>query len=222
MDSACAEVAAQAHARLRSLLRCRQFFSTPLLVQLYKSHILSFVESSTPAVYHAPNFFLSQIDRVQEVFLEELGISSDAALIEFNLAPLPVRRDIAMMGLLHRIAHNRAPPQFSKLVRLAAHEPFPRCLRPGGRHSMQFIDILDGTHSKMMGRSCLRLIYGWNMLPAALVDTKSASSFQRVLQQAVKRAAKSGLANWTSLLLHGARSMTLATYHSWFDNSIGG
>ena len=110
MDVACTEIAAPAHGRLWAFLRGKCFFSTPLLMHLYKSHILSYIEYSTPAVYHAPAFFLSQIDRVQETLLDELVFFAVTAFMEFNFAPLTTRRDIAMIGLLCRINHGLAPP----------------------------------------------------------------------------------------------------------------
>ena len=69
----------------------------------YKSQVLSGIDFSTPAIYHAPTFYLEVIDRVQEEFCEAIGISKSEALIEFNLAPLVARRDISMFGLIHRV-----------------------------------------------------------------------------------------------------------------------
>merc|ERR1712176_1514423 len=56
--------------------------------------------------------FLWRLDRVQSKFLGEVGIDEITALMEFNLAPLAVRRDIAMLGILHRTVLGRGPPQF--------------------------------------------------------------------------------------------------------------
>ena len=37
--------------------------------------------------------------------------------MKYNMAPLPMRRDMAMLGLLFRIARKPAPPPFQKLFR---------------------------------------------------------------------------------------------------------
>ena len=68
MDVACFEIAGQAHARLRNLLRGKRFFNARALVRLCKPRVLSFVEYATPPIHHAPAFFVAQIDRVQATF----------------------------------------------------------------------------------------------------------------------------------------------------------
>ena len=150
-------------------------------------------------------------------FVEELDVSPVVALMEFNLAPLATRRDIAMMGLLFRMARGHAPPQFSRIIRQCLHEPFPRCLRQGERHNLQMHDPIDGTHSRMMGRSCLSLIYTFNMLPQSVLDLKTASAFQRCLQNAVKLAAEREIADWPCFLRAGVRAMNAPSLQSFFD-----
>ena len=71
--------------------------------------MLSYLEVFTAAVHHANEFFLNSIDQVQRTFLAELGLSVDEALLHFHLAPLAARRDIAMLGLLHKVALRSAP-----------------------------------------------------------------------------------------------------------------
>ena len=73
----------------------------------------------TPAIYHAPAFFLQSIDRIQETFLNELGVTAFEALSEYNLAHLSSRRDISMLGLIHRVVLGKAPSQFSKFFYVA-------------------------------------------------------------------------------------------------------
>ena len=43
-------------------------------------------------------------------------MSASEALLEFNLAPLKSRRDMDMLGLLHRVILNDAPVQFPKYI----------------------------------------------------------------------------------------------------------
>ena len=62
--------------------------------------MFSFIESSTPADYHAAPNNLKLIDEIQVDFLEALGIVSlDAMCYFFSIFPLCVRRDIAMLGI---------------------------------------------------------------------------------------------------------------------------
>ena len=81
MDLAVRDVVSQASQKLTTILRTRRFHGGSKLVQVYKSKVLSFVEYRNPAVYHAAKTTLAGIDAVQR---------------------LETRRDIAMLGLIHR------------------------------------------------------------------------------------------------------------------------
>ena len=59
-----------------------------------------------------PTLCLNLFDKLQDSFLQKLGIAPLEALMEFNLAPLATRRDIAMLGLVHRAVLRKGPPQF--------------------------------------------------------------------------------------------------------------
>jgi hypothetical protein len=43
---------------------------------------------------------------VQDSFLEALALSAANVLVKLKLAPLRTRRDIPLLGFLHRFAHN--------------------------------------------------------------------------------------------------------------------
>ena len=107
-----------------------------MLVQ-YKQQVLSYIEYRTPAIYHATASVLGRLDRLQDSFLRVLGISKEDALLYFNLAPLSMRRDIAVLGLLHRSAIGHGPPQF--------HEFFKR--RSG---SLRLVDTMEGCDASLM------------------------------------------------------------------------
>ena len=90
------ELANRCYWKLRAVFRARRFFTTAQLVQQYKSHVLPFLEHSTPAVYHATSSLLQTLDRVQKTFLRRVGLIEEQALKDFNLAPLSTRRDVAI------------------------------------------------------------------------------------------------------------------------------
>ncbi|CAE8602818.1 unnamed protein product [Polarella glacialis] len=217
MNTAAHEVALQAGWRLRCLLRGCRFFSRYVLVRLHKSQVFSYVEFGAPALYYAPDFYLAPVDNIQARFLEEAGISALEALTEFHLAPLSTRQDIAMMGLLRRIALGSAPPLFSSFIRRETRPLFLRCLRnQASRHDKQLQDPIDGTRTFMLERSVLGLIYTYNMLPQHRVNEKSTSGFQRKLQLAVKRLAATGEPNWPHLLRTGIKTMSATSFQSCF------
>ena len=70
---------------------------------LYKAHLLSFLEHRTPAIYHAKQEVLGRQDDVQR-FLREANVDELLTLTQFNLALVTVRRDIAMLGVIHQAA----------------------------------------------------------------------------------------------------------------------
>ena len=139
------------------------------------------------------------VDRVQTRFLEELSISPETALLEFKLAPLCARRDMAMLGLIHRVVLGEAPAQFEKFIRRATHQVFPRDARGSElRHEKQLWDPIDGTETAMMRRSLFGRIYTYNLLPAIVVNANSVKRFQRQLQNGLRINCRSGGA-WSCL-----------------------
>ena len=78
---------------------------------MYKAQVLSYIESSTPGLFHAAPLILNRIDRVRRRFLRELGFSQVEAFELYFLAPLPCRSEMAMMGALHTITLGIAPQQ---------------------------------------------------------------------------------------------------------------
>ena len=155
MARAIHEIAGQAHWKLSTILRTRRFHSTKEIILLYKAQVLSYIEASTAAVAHAPAFFLSQLDFVQQRLLQDLNLSPEVALLDYRLAPLKYRRDMALLGLIHRICTKQAPPQFLEFIR-----PRPIDAVDGPRqwrldscaHSRQMLDLIDGRHSRAMER----------------------------------------------------------------------
>ena len=119
MEMAVAEVVNEATWKLRTLLRTQRYYTDAHLIVLYKAHMLSFLGYRTPAVYHALRLILSRLDSVQSRFLRGIGVDDSAALVEFRLAPLAVRRDIAMLGLIHRAAVGEGPGHFKKFFQLS-------------------------------------------------------------------------------------------------------
>ena len=56
---------------------------------------------------------LDCVDRVQRRLLRELGLTELEGLTRYRLAPLPSRRDMAMLGVLHKVVLGLAPPQLA-------------------------------------------------------------------------------------------------------------
>ena len=114
MENEVEDLANRCYWKLRILLRAQRYFSMEQLMIQYKTHILPFLEHSTPALYHATDTLLSTVDRVQKTFLRRVGLTEEAAFLDHNLLPLSTRRDIAMLGVVHRTVLGEGPPHFQK------------------------------------------------------------------------------------------------------------
>ena len=77
MDKAVEDVVFAAGWKLKMLVRTRRFYTDGELVILYKSHLLSYLEYRTPAIYHATRDILHKLDRVQTKFLEDINITEE-------------------------------------------------------------------------------------------------------------------------------------------------
>jgi hypothetical protein len=111
MASATHKCARKAAWKTKSLLRVRRFYTVLDLVVLYKSHVLSYIEYRTAGVHFASTSVLNGLDDVQRNFLRQLDLNEIDAFMSFNVAPLCVRRDIAVLGVIHRAALREGPPQ---------------------------------------------------------------------------------------------------------------
>ena len=211
MHEAACHVATEAGWRLQALLKVRRFFTTPELFRMYKCQVLTYIESSIPGLYHAAVSVLDRVDRVQRRFLREMEISEVDALIRFRLAPLPSRRDMAMLGALHKVTLNTAPDQLKALfpARGFVVEPFLRRRLRGWRplHNKQLHTPASFLSTEVMKRSLFGLARCYNFLPQELVAKHNVKLFQRSLQWGLRRHAESGAHNWQTLFSEGWKSL---------------
>ena len=114
---------------------------------------------------------------------------------------LVYRRDIAMLGVLHRTVLGEGPPQFCKWFFPAA--PANHCYPTGtqrGKHDRTPHDWLDGSHTALLQRTALGLPRVYNNLTAKVVRSNSVRDFQKALQNLVRQAVKNKVEDWQSLL----------------------
>ena len=81
MEKCICEISAQGHSRISMILRCRKFYPCKILLRLYKQFVLSGIEFATPAIYHATEFALGPLEKVQNRMLEELQIGEKEAIL---------------------------------------------------------------------------------------------------------------------------------------------
>ena len=153
---------------------------------LYKCHVLPVLEFPTPAVFHASTGVVELLDKVQKRFLRELQLSEEEALLRFNLAPLSCRRDIAILGLIHRTVLKQGPSHFQKWFFPRSGQPSYATRLQEHRHDKQLHDYLQGSHSELLRRSPLGQVRVYNQLPQEAVNASTVKLFQRRLQKTLK------------------------------------
>ncbi len=222
MHKGARKVATDAGWRLRAILRVRRYFTTPELVRLYKSLVLSFVESGLAGYFHAATSVLECVDRVQRRFLREIGMSETIALLNFNLAPLRTRRDMAILGMLHRVNLGETSEQMRELfrptgVRLIGDTIGSRTRAATAFHTKQLLDRVTRSSSDMFKRSAFGMVQCYNALPQRVVDEKSVKSFQRALQNSLKLRASEGFGGWQDIFSVGQRYASVLRFQAFFQ-----
>ena len=189
-----------ARCRLKALLRAQRYYDLPTLVRMYKCHVLSFVEGATPAIYHASPSTLGLLDDLQNEFLREAGLTAESALCDHRLAPLAMRRDIAMLGLLWKVSRGGAPGLVQSLfsLRSTTLEDFGFAMRRRA-HGFQIHDPIEPGHPLILRRSIFGSIRVWNLLSVDLVNAKTVQVFQQNLQAYAKSAAAGNERNWDKI-----------------------
>ena len=108
--------------KLKAILRTGRFNTGADLVNMYKAQVLSILEYRTAAIYHACSSSLAELQSVQDKLLSAAGFACPiAALLGVKLAPLRVRRDIAMLGLIHQTVLGQGPQQFREFFQPDEH-----------------------------------------------------------------------------------------------------
>jgi hypothetical protein len=180
MSETVADLVCAAGWKLRTLLRTKRYYTDADLINLYKAHMLSWIEYRTAAIYHATRAVLCNLDAVQSRFLRKVGVDEITALMEFNLAPLELRRDIAMLGLLHRAAIREGPPQLQTMFKRRVgssllHDPYEHRRPP------------------LVRRSAWGVIPIYNRLGSDARNIATVKDFQFYLIERVRTIVRKGL-----------------------------
>ena len=199
MDDAVRGLVQEVAWKLRVLQRSARFHTGRELVNLYKSRVLGYVEYRTPALYHATCTTLQQLNKVQDRLLRLAGVADLEALMHFNLAPLATRRDVAMLGLIHRTVLGKGPEHFQRFFVKAPQRGAyqTRLQERQQRHGRQLVDPRGRTHLNCVRRSALGLVAVYNLLPAHVVRAETVKEFQTQLQELLKARAREGCEDWS-------------------------
>ena len=168
------------------------------LINQFKTHVWSVMEVHNGAILHASNSHLQRLDDSQRHFLEEIGIDEAEAFMEFNFAPPSVRRDIGILGLLHKRVLGKSHPVFQKL--LPFHVDVFGVPRPNEHTRQLYGHILDVKFQHTLhSRSIFGMVYVYNRLPQNVVDSPSVTVFQRHLTMIARARCQNDAHNWKSV-----------------------
>ena len=106
----------RARPKIKAILRTRRHYSVKDLIGQFKTHVWGLLEYQTGAYFHASSYLLKKFDSAQRGFLEELQVDEATAFIAHNFAPPTLRRNIGILGLLHKRVLGKAHPVFKKLL----------------------------------------------------------------------------------------------------------
>ena len=213
MHEAVRVLAIQAGWRLRALLRARRFFLTGHLVMLFKSQVLSYLESGIVAFFHAPISTMKSVDRIYYRFLREIGISEIDAFLRFNLAPLQVRRQIAALGTIHRRVLTLTPSAISALLPFSETSAHAYSTRLAIRlHDKQLEDRASGVVTEMFRRSLFGYVGIYNRLPQCCVDLPNIKSFQTHLQSSLRNQVQIDNPTWREILATTNRTSDIRVF----------
>ena len=128
-------ILARMRPKITAILRLRSHYAPQSLIDQYKTHIWGFLECQNGAIFHAATSYLEKFDKLQASFLHELNIEESNAFLDCNFAPPTLRRNIGILGLLHKRVLGKAHPIFQELL------PF---------HVDRFGSLRQNEHSKQL------------------------------------------------------------------------
>ena len=197
MNSGVEAILKRARPKSQMLLRSRPYYSDTDMMLQFKTHILGILESNIGGIYHATQTFLAPLDRVVTTFVHALDIEVDIAFLQFNLAPLALRRDIAMLGFLHKCNLPNAHPHIRRL--------FPPMGATRDTHDRSIWNILNFEmgptfHAEVLRRSIFHLTHVYNALPQNIASINDVSQFQHALTHIARHKCSQHHPNWQTFL----------------------
>jgi hypothetical protein len=197
MADAVSQIIKRASPKLTALLRTIPYYSRIELFNSYKAHILCLLEGSNGAIYHASNSILAKLDAVQNRFLSQMVVDARTAFLDYNLAPLQLRRDIGMLGLVFRCVKGLAHPKLCQLFARSSEAPHGHGTRlAAARHDLQLQDSTSECTLGMMHRSIFALVKVWNVLPSRFVHSIDVHCFQQALTHHARQLCMQACPHW--------------------------
>ena len=191
MSEAVDLIVARARPKIKALLRSRAFYSLVDLIVQFKTHIWGIIEYSHGCVLHASDTALAKIDHLQSAFVRELHVTEEFVFLVHNFAPLELRRDIGILGFLHKRVLGECHPAIMNLLPFSSQNY-------AWRHPKQLETYLEScvVRPVLYWRSLFGLIHVYNRLPDYVIASPSVKVFQARLTEGAKKRCSSGDPLW--------------------------
>ena len=113
----------------------------------------------------------------------------------YNFAPPKLRRNIGILGLLHKRVIGEAHPIFSRL--LPFHAEVFGSLRPGEHNKQVYGHLFEVNYQLQLHlRSIFAMVYVYNRLPQYVVDCPIVTMFQKFLSRIARQKCAIGDPGW--------------------------
>ena len=198
MKHAIDKVLSQIRPKIHAILRTRHHYDSQTLVNQFKIHIWGLMEIHNGAIFHAASSLLCRFDSVQRGFLNEIHLTESEAFLKHNFAPPILRRDIGILGLIHKRVLGLAHPIYQKLLPFFGDVFGYLC---GNSHSKQLYghDLSIHFQHSLHQRSIFGMVNVYNRLPQNVVDIDNIKSFQTVLTQMARTACENNDVMWMKI-----------------------
>ena len=200
MDDAIEHVLKTNRPKITALLRTRGRDNISEMLNQYKTHIWGHAEYPNGCILHASATSLSRLDSMQRRFLQGLCIDEEPAFLDYNFAPPSVRREIGILGLIHKRVLGCAHPAYESLLPFCGPDRYQYSGIFAARHDKQLqsgIDRCTFRHNVMF-RSIFGMAELYNKLPQRIVDCQSVSAFQNELTRIVRARCADECEDWKS------------------------
>ena len=153
------------------------------------------MECHNGGIFHASTTLLNKVDGTHRRFLRELEVPESTAFLQHNFAPPTLRRNIGILGALHKRVLGLSHPMYEDLLPFW-QERFGTV--PPGKHSKQlyggFMEVQ--AQYELFKRSIFGMCCTYNSLPQVVVDAPDVSAFQKDLTKMARERCEQGCHNW--------------------------
>ena len=196
MQQAVDKLLSQIRPKVKAIIRTRAHYASSDLISQFKTHIWGLMECQNGGIFHASTSILEKLDDVHFKFLRDIRIHPSEAFLKFNFAPPTLRRNIGILGMLHKRVLGLCHPMFQVLLPFCVDVPE---YSSHGNHNKLLYGHLPEANFQLalFCRSVFGMTYVYNNLPQYMVDCETVSLFQKELTKVARKACEEGDPDWT-------------------------